>query len=427
MSDAAPSPTSKRTRRVAAGLLIVALAGGLWIERSHLAPMLNALHGPSQTAEAKPPVQAKGVPVTLTAATQGDFPLYLDGLGTVQALNTVTVRAQVTGQLIKIGFTQGHMVNKGDLLAQIDPRTYEAALAQASGQLARDQAALKGAQLDLERDAVLVKQKALAQQMQDDQAALVGQDQGTVQADQAAVQAAQVNLAYCRIISPVTGRAGFRLVDEGNLVQPADAGGIVSIEQVQPISVVFPVAQDQIPAVGKALEAGQAPVLAMAEDGHTILSKGTLSYTNNQVDAATGTISLKATFANEDNALWPGQSVTVRLLLNTLKDVTLISENAVQHGPDGLFAYVSDNDGKAQMRPIKVAQTGNGQTVVSDGIKPGDKTVTDGAYGVQPGVLLDATVSQGTPQQVPPSPTGIDAAQTSSTSPNPAQAVQAQK
>ncbi|QKD02151.1 efflux RND transporter periplasmic adaptor subunit [Mesorhizobium loti] len=426
MSDAPPSPTSKSTRRAVAGLLIVALAGGLWIERSHLAPMLNELQGSSQAAAAKPPVQAKGVPVTLTTARQGEFPLYLDGLGTVQALNTVTVRAQVTGQLIKIGFTQGHMVNKGDLLAQIDPRTYEAALAQASGQLARDQAALKGAQLDLERDAVLVKQKALAQQTQDDQAALVGQDQGTVQADQAAVQAAQVNLAYCRIVSPVTGRAGFRLVDEGNLVQPADAGGIVSIDQVQPISVVFPVAQDQIPAIGKALDAGQAPVLAMAEDGHTILSKGTLSYTNNQVDAATGTISLKATFANEDNALWPGQSVTVRLLLNTLKDVTLISEDAVQHGPDGLFAYVSGDDDKAQMRPIKVAQTGNGQTVVSDGIKPGDKTVTDGAYGVQPGVLLDATINQGTPQQVPP-PAGIDTAQTSSTSANPAQAVQAQK
>jgi multidrug efflux system membrane fusion protein len=426
MSDAPPSQTSKSTRRAATGLLIVALAGGLWIERSHLAPMLNELHGSSQTVAAKPPVQGKGVPVTLTTARQGDFPLYLDGLGTVQALNTVTVRAQVTGQLIKIGFTQGHMVNKGDLLAQIDPRTYEAALAQASGQLARDQAALKGAQLDLVRDAVLVKQKALAQQTQDDQAALVGQDQGTVQADQAAVQAAQVNLAYCRIVSPVTGRAGFRLVDEGNLVQPADAGGIVSIEQVQPISVVFPVAQDQIPAIGKALNAGSAPVLAMAEDGHTILSTGTLSYTNNQVDAATGTISLKATFTNEDNALWPGQSVTVRLLLNTLKDVTLISEDAVQHGPDGLFAYVSGDDGKAQMRPIKVAQTGNGQTVVSDGIKPGDKTVTDGAYGVQPGVLLDATINQGTPEQVPP-PTGIDTEQTSSTSPNRAQAVQAQK
>ena len=166
----------------------------------------------------------------------------------------------------------------------------------------------------------------------------------------------------------------------------------------------------------------------MAEDGHTILSTGTLSYTNNQVDAATGTISLKATFANEDNALWPGQSVTVRLLLDTLKDVTLISEDAVQHGPDGLFAYVSVDDGKAQMRPIKVAQTGNGQTVVSDGIKPGDKTVTDGAYGVQPGVLLDATISPGTPAQLPPSPTGDRTPhRPRPRPPNPAQAVQAQK
>ena len=425
MSDAPPSQTSKRTRRVVVGLAIVALAGGLWIERSYPTQLVSELHGSSQTAGAKPPVQSKGVPVALATARQGDFPLYLDELGTVQALNTVTVRAQVTGQIIKIGFTQGHMVNKGDLLAQIDSRSYEAALAQANGQLGRDQASLKGAQLDLQRDAVLVRQKTLAQQMLDDQAALVGQDQGAVQADQAAVQAAQVNLAYCRIVSPVTGRAGFRLVDEGNLVQPVDAGGIVSIEQVQPISVVFPVAQDQIPAIGKALDGGHAPVLAMAEDGHTILSRGTLSFTNNQVDAATGTISLKATFANEDNALWPGQSVTVRLLLDTLKGVTLISEDAVQHGPDGLFAYVAGDDGKAQMRPIQVAQTGNGQTVVS-GIKPGEKTVTDGAYGVQPGVLLDATSDQHTPEQPSPS-TGVDAAQTSSITPNLAQGVQAQK
>lgn len=419
--------TSMGKRRVVTGLVLVALAGGAWIERDYLVDMANKIRGSSQTAAAKPSVQNKGVPVTLSAAKQGDFPVYLDELGTVQALNTVTVRAQVTGQITKIGFTQGHMVNKGDLLAQIDPRPYEAALAQANGQLARDQASLKDAQIDLNRDTVLVKQKAVPQQTLDTQAALVAQDQGSVAADEASVQVAQINLAFCRIVSPVTGRAGFRLVDEGNLVQPASTGGIVSIEQVQPISVVFPVAQDEIPAVDKALDTGRAPVLAMAEDGHTVLSKGTLSYTNNQVDAATGTISLKATFPNEDNALWPGQSVTVRLLLDTLKDVTLISEDAVQHGPDGLFAYIAGDDGKAQMRPIKVAQTGSGQAVVSDGIKPGEKAVTDGAYGVQPGALLDATGSSATPAQ-PPAATGTDGAQTSSIPPvSGGQSVQAQK
>jgi multidrug efflux system membrane fusion protein len=435
MSDAPRPQTSKGQtsigkRRVVTGLVLVALAGGAWIERDYLADMANKLRGSSQTAAAKPPVQNKGVPVTLSAAKQGDFPVNLDELGTVQALNTVTVRAQVTGQITKIGFTQGHMVNKGDLLAQIDPRPYEAALAQANGQLARDQASLKDAQIDLNRDTVLVKQKAVPQQTLDTQAALVAQDQGSVAADVASVQVAQINLAFCRIVSPVTGRAGFRLVDEGNLVQAAETGGIVSIQQVQPISVVFPVAQDEIPAVDKALDTGRAPVLAMAEDGHTILSRGTLSYTNNQVDAATGTISLKATFPNEDNALWPGQSVTVRLLLDTLKDVTLISEDAVQHGPDGLFAYIAGDDGKAQMRPIKVAQTGSGQAVVSDGIKPGERVVTDGAYGVQPGALLDATSNPATPATPaqPPAATGTDGAQTSSIPPvNGTQSAQAQK
>lgn len=395
MADTARRPKPKRSRIIIAvcGLIVVILAG-VWIESGKLG--FGEKPGGPSTA------QSEGVPVALVAARKGDFQIYLDALGTVQALNTVTVRSQVTGRITKIGFTQGQMVNEGDLLAQIDPQPFQAALDQAKGQLVRDEALLKGAEVDLARYQAMVPQKAVPQQTLDTQVALVAQDKGTVASDQAAVDAANVNLQFTSILAPLRGRAGFRLVDEGNLVQPTDTTGIVTITQVQPISVVFPAPQDDIPTILKALAGGDAPVTAMAEDGKTVLSRGTLSYTDNQVNVPTGTISLKATFPNEDNALWPGQSVTVRLLLSTLKDVVLISENAVQHGPDGLYAYVADADGKAEMRPIKVTQTGNGDAVVSDGIQPGDKTVTDGAYRVQPGVLLKPTAATGTPGQTPP-------------------------
>lgn len=390
MADTARRPKPKRSRIIIAVCGVVILAG-VWIERGKL--------GFGEKSGGQPTASSEGVPVTLAAARKGDFQIYLDALGTVQALNTVTVRSQVTGRITKIGFTQGQMVNEGDLLAQIDPQPFQAALDQAKGQLARDQALQHGAEVDLARYQAMIPQKAVPQQTLDTQVALVAQDKGTVASDQAAVDAANVNLQFTSILAPLRGRAGFRLVDEGNLVQPTDTTGIVTITQVQPISVVFPAPQDDIPTILKALAGGDAPVTAMAEDGKTVLSRGTLSYTDNQVNVPTGTISLKATFPNEDNALWPGQSVTVRLLLSTLKDVVLISENAVQHGPDGLYVYVADADGKAQMRPITVTQTGNGDAVVSDGVQPGEKTVTDGAYRVQPGVLLKPT---GTQDQTPP-------------------------
>ncbi|WP_349962639.1 efflux RND transporter periplasmic adaptor subunit [Rhizobium sp. ZPR3] len=336
---------------------------------------------------AKPP-QAPGVPVTLAPARSDDFLVNLNELGTVQALNTVTVHSQITGRIAKVDFTQGHMVSKGDPLVEIDTQTYEAALAQAKGQLAHDRALHKGAQVDLDRDSKLVAQHTAPQVTLDDQVALVAQDQGTVQADEAAVQSASVNLAYCRISAPFSGRAGFSLIDVGNLVQPTDTTGIVTIEQVQPISVVFPAPQDQLQAVSKALASGDVPVEVTSEDGKTVLSQGTLSYIDNQINVATGTINLKATFANADNGLWPGQSVTVKLAISTLKNVVQIPLDAVQHGPDGLFAYIVGPDRKAQVRPIKVSETGNGNVVVSDGVRPGEMVVTDGSYRVQPGSLV---------------------------------------
>ncbi|MFK0165175.1 efflux RND transporter periplasmic adaptor subunit [Rhizobium sp. NPDC090279] len=338
--------------------------------------------------------QNPGVPVTLASAQSQDFLVNLDELGTVQALNTVTVHSQITGRIAKVDFTQGNMVNKGDALVEIDTQTYEASLAQAKGQLAHDRALLKGAQVDLDRDSKLVAQHATPQVTLDDQVALVAQDQGTVQADEAAVQSASVNLAYCRISAPFTGRAGFSLIDVGNLVQPTDTTGIVTVVQVQPISVVFPAPQDQLQAVSKALASGDVAVQVVSEDGKTVLSQGTLSYIDNEINVATGTINLKATFANADNRLWPGQSVTVRLGVSTLKNVVQIPLDAVQHGPDGLFAYIVGSDRKAQVRPIKVSETGNGNVVVTDGVKPGEMVVTDGSYRVQPGILVADTKQQ---------------------------------
>ncbi|MBN8953605.1 MAG: efflux RND transporter periplasmic adaptor subunit [Rhizobium tropici] len=387
MAELQRSSRLKSPKALIACILIVGIAGTVWAKRASIEAELTGPDHSVANGGAKP-AQDAGVPVTLASARSQDFLVNLDELGTVQALNTVTVHSQITGRIAKVDFTQGHMVNKGAPLVEIDPQSYEAALAQAKGQLARDQALLKGAQVDLDRDSKLATQHAASQQTLDDQAALVAQDQGTVQADQAAVQAASVNLAYCRIAAPFTGRVGFSLIDVGNLVQPTDTTGIVTIAQVQPISVVFPAPQDQLQAVTKALASGDVPVEVISEDGKTVLSQGTLSYIDNQINVATGTINLKATFANADDALWPGQSVTVRLGVSTLKNVVQIPLDAVQHGPDGLFAYIVGPDRKAQVRPIKVSETGNGSVVVSDGVKPGETVVTDGSYRVQPGSLV---------------------------------------
>lgn len=387
MAELQRSSRLKSPKALIVCVLIVGAISTGWIERAYVERELPGLGHSVAKDGAKPP-RAPGVPVTLAPARSDDFLVNLNELGTVQALNTVTVHSQITGRIAKVDFTQGHMVSKGDPLVEIDTQTYEAALAQAKGQLAHDQALLKGAQVDLDRDSKLVAQHTAPQVTLDDQVALVAQDQGTVQADEAAVQSASVNLAYCRISAPFSGRAGFSLIDVGNLVQPTDTTGIVTIEQVQPISVVFPAPQDQLQAVSKALASGDVPVEVTSEDGKTVLSQGTLSYIDNQINVATGTINLKATFANADNGLWPGQSVTVKLAISTLKNVVQIPLDAVQHGPDGLFAYIVGPDRKAQVRPIKVSETGNGNVVVSDGVRPGEMVVTDGSYRVQPGSLV---------------------------------------
>ena len=288
------------------------------------------------------------IPVTVVRVQKADFPVYLNGLGTVQPFRTVTVRSRVDGQIIKVAFKQGRMVKEGDTLVEIDPRPYQAALDQALSKKAQDEANLKNAKLNLDRSLSLAKKDYATQQQVDAQQAMVDQLTAQIQGDQAAIDNAQTQLSYTIIKSPLSGRAGFRLVDPGNIVHDSDQNGIVTIVQLQPISVVFTAPEENVPLINKALEEGTAvPVEALSSDGLRTLAQGQLARVNNEVDQASGTIRMKAIFENKDNVLWPGLSVSTRLLVDTLKDVIVIPDNAVQRGPNGLYTFVVGDDDKA--------------------------------------------------------------------------------
>src|SRR5215831_3141638 len=277
-------------------------------------------------------------PVTVSKVSTADFPVNLNGLGTVQPYDTVTVRSRVDGEVTKVSFRQGQMVKEGDLLVQIDPRPYQAVLDQALARKAQDEANLNNALVNLERYRTLVKQDAVSQQQFDTQQAAVNQLQAQIKGDQAAVDSAQTQVDYTAIRSPMSGRTGFRFVDPGNIVHSSDATGIVTIVKLQPISVVFSAPEDQLPEINEALAAGTVPVTALSSDGLRTLSHGRLALVNNVVDEASGTIRMKATFANADNALWPGLSVSTQLLVKILKQVTVVPAVAVQRGQKGLYA-----------------------------------------------------------------------------------------
>jgi multidrug efflux system membrane fusion protein len=332
-----------------------------------------------------------------------DFPVVLNGLGTVQATNTVTVRSRVDGQIEKVGFEEGQMVREGDLLVQIDPAPFQATLNQAIAKLAQDQASLTNGKQDLERTTILSRQGNATQQLLDQRTANVASLTAQVQADQAAIDSARVQLAYTTIKSPLTGRAGFRLVDPGNIVHANDQTGILTITQLQPISVVFTAPEQQLPAINDALASGPLKVTAYSSDGKRRLGEGTLKLLDNQVDPASGTIRLKASFDNPDNALWPGLSVTTRLLVRTLKDVVVVPDAAVQRGPNGLYAYVVTPASSAELRDIKVGQIEGGLALVEQGLSPGERIVTSGHYRVQPGGpvrVLDGQQRRTTAQKV---------------------------
>lgn len=337
------------------------------------------------------------VPVLVAAAASADVPVYLNAVGTTKAYNTVTLHSQVDGKLIAVNFKEGQDVKKGDILAQIDPTTFKATLDQAIAKKAQDAALLANTKVDLVRYEQLAATNAINRQQADTQRALVAQYTAQVQSDQAAVESAQATLGYTDIRAPIDGRTGIRQVDVGNIIHASDSSGIVVITQIKPISVTFSIPQQDIQTVNDAFAKGPLDADALRSDSNKVIESGKLAVIDNQVDSTTGTVKLKADFPNENVQLWPGQFVNVRLLVNTLKGVTVIPTGAVQRGPDGTFVYVVGADDKATMRPITVQKQDESQTVVASGLKPDEKVVTTGFARLTDG----ATVTVGSDNPAP--------------------------
>jgi membrane fusion protein, multidrug efflux system len=365
------------------GILAIAAVGyGVWYELvGGVVPVAASAQSASSQAVAK-------IPVTSFEVKKTDFPVHAYGLGVVSPFKTVTVKSRVDGQITKVFFKQGQMVKEGDPLLEIDQRPYTAALEQAVAKKAQDEANLKNDQLNLRRYQTLALQQFQTQQSLDTQQALVDQMTAQVKGDQAAIDNAQTNLGYTSIKAPISGRTGFRLVDPGNIVHAADTTGIVTIAQLQPIAVQFTEPEEQLQSIAKASEAGKVPVEALTSDGTRTLSQGTLAIMDNSVSQATGTISLKARFDNQDNALWPGLSVNTRMLIDTRKQVIVVPQDGVQHGPSGLFAYVIGDNGKVSVRPIKVSQSGDANAVIAEGLSVGEKIVVAGQSRLFDGALV---------------------------------------
>jgi multidrug efflux system membrane fusion protein len=336
------------------------------------------------------PTHVSATPVTTAKATVRDVPMALTELGSAIPWQGVTIRTQVNGKLLRVAFQEGSYVKAGDLLAEIDSSPYRATLMQAQGALKRDEALLEDARLDLKRYQTLVAQDSLARQQLDTQAALVKQDEGLVLIDKGQVAAAQVNVNWCRIVSPVTGRVGVRLVDPGNIVSTSDTAGLAIVNQITPIAVTFTVPEGDLQRVAEVSHGfTQAlQVQAASQENGANLGEGEVSITDNRVDPATGMVLMKARFPNEARKLWPSQFVNVRLTLQTLSHAVVIPANAVNQGPNGAFAYVVGADHKAQLRPIKVAATQDAQAVISSGLKEGEVVVTDGQLTLKPGATV---------------------------------------
>ena len=339
--------------------------------------------------------QDQPAPVLVARASVADVPIYLDAVGNTRALNTVTVRPQVGGQIVKVAFKEGQDVQKGFVLAEIDPRTYQAQYDQAIAKKAQDEATLANARLDLERYTRLAAMNSGSKQQADTQKALVAQLEAQVQGDQAAIDNARTMLSYTKIMSPIDGRTGLRMVDEGNLVQANDTNGIVVITQIRPISVLFNLPQQQFQQVNTAFAKGPLRVDALAGDNKTTIDQGTLQVIDNQMDQTTGTIRMKAEFPNANLQLWPGQFINIRVLVDTLKGVVVVPTAAVQRGPQGPFVYVVEAENKVAVRPITVAQQDDTRAVISDGVKAQDQVVTTGFTRLSNGTRVAVQQSDG--------------------------------
>jgi membrane fusion protein, multidrug efflux system len=377
-----PAVVVRRSRtRWLVGLIVVLLGvGAIWYWQTHHAPQTAGRGAAGRGA------QTAAQPVGAETIGTGDIRIILNELGTVTPLANVTVKTQINGQLTEVAFKEGQSVKVGDFLAQIDPRPYQVALEQAQGTLAHDQALLEQAQNNLKRFQTLARQDSIAQQQADDQKFLVAQYQGSVKTDQGQVDSAKLNLIYCHIVAPVAGRVGLRQVDAGNYVQTSDANGLVVITQEQPISVIFSVTEDSLPAVMKQLHAGaKLQVEAYDRANVTLLATGTLSSVDNQINTTTGTVNMRADFPNTDETLFPNQFVNAHVLVDTLRNVVRVPVAAVQQGAPGSYVYVINQDDTVSVRPIKVGPIDGAQAQVISGLSAGDRVVTDGTDRLRDG------------------------------------------
>jgi membrane fusion protein, multidrug efflux system len=399
-------------KRLIANFLVVALV---------VAGVAAVYYMPQWQQAAPTPAGAKGgrkgatggnpsdpVPVLAVEARSADVPVYLDGVGTGRALNTVTARAQVTGKIINISFVEGQDVPKGFVLAKVDPALYQALYDQAVATKVKDEAMLANARLDLERYIRLVKTNAINTQQLDTQRALVAQMEAQVKADQAMIDNARATLSYTDITSPIAGRTGIRLIDEGNLVQAGDATGIVVITQIRPIAVFFSLAQQNLPVLNRGMAEGPLPIDAFGADNKTPLDSGKVVVIDNQVDQTTGTVKLKAEFPNANLQLWPGQFVNVRVLIDTLRQVVVVPTAAIQRGPNGTFVYVVKDGTSVTVRPVTITQQNDVQTVIADGLQAGERVVTTGFARLTEGtkVTVSSAEEAGQIGAAPPRPEG---------------------
>jgi membrane fusion protein, multidrug efflux system len=377
-------------------VLIVLAGGGYYYYKSR--PSSESKAAPAPGAR---PAGLGAVSVAVTPALKQNVPYYLSGLGSVTAFNTVTVKSRVDGELQKVYFKEGQFVHEGDVLAEIDPRPFQVALEQMEGQLARDQAQLNNARVDFKRYDQLAKEGVIASQQVDTQNATVGQLEGAVRSDQAQIDNEKLQLVYCKITAPLTGRVGLRLVDQGNMIHATDPNGLVVITQVQPIAVIFTLPEDNLPEVVQHMKGGELGVEAYSRDDQTKLASGKLLTVDNQIDPTTGTVRLKAAFENADLSLWPNQFVNTRLMLDVRKDAIVVPLAAVQRGTQGSYVYTVKS-GKANLQPVRVDLTQGNIALLASGVSVGDQVVVDGQERLQSGTSVevhdaDAAASNGAP------------------------------
>ena len=378
------TPRSAGLRRWWAALLAVCLVA---VAAYVLVMKLGEAQSRAARAAAPPP---RGVPVVAVPARQGDVGVYLNGLGSVTPLNTVTVKSRVDGELTKVLFREGQLVKSGELLVQIDPRPFEVQLTQAEGQMVRDQALLKNARLDVERYRGLWAQDSIPKQLLDTQESLAHQYEGVVKLDQGQIDMAKLQLTYCRITSPISGRVGLRLVDPGNIVRATDTNGLVTITQLQPITVIFTIPEDSLPRLLDKLKVGERlTVEAYDREQKRRLATGTLLTVDNQIDPSTGTVRLKALFPNTDTQLFPNQFVNARLLLDTERGATVVPAAAIQRGTQGTFVYVVKADQTAGVRPVRIGVSEGDDVSVVAGLAPGEAVVVDGADKLREGSRVE--------------------------------------